>query len=105
MGAATSRTGSSRHGCSPRSRGFSLALRLARRNAILLVGDLLHPLDDLAVERFLNRDVSHCRRGCGAVPVLFVRRKPHHVAGPDLLDWPTRTLRETAAAGHDQRLT
>ena len=27
---------------------------------ILFVADLFHPIDHLAVERFLNGDVSHC---------------------------------------------
>ena len=42
--------------------------------------------------------------GAGPVPVLFARREPHHVAGPDFLDRPALPLHPAAAAGHDQRL-
>src|SRR3954447_8043146 len=36
--------------------------------AVLLVGDLLHPLDHLAVERLLDRDVRHGGGRRGTVP-------------------------------------
>ena len=42
-------------------RALHLQSRLA--SAILFVADLLHPLDDLAVERFLDCNV--CHRRCG----------------------------------------
>src|SRR5438046_1114508 len=40
---------------------------------VLLVADLLHPVDDLAVERFLNGDMGHAGGRHGAVPMLFTR--------------------------------
>ena len=65
---------------------------------ILLVADLFHPVDDLAVQRFLNGDMRHCRRRRGAVPVLLAGRKPDHVAWPDFLDRPAPALRPAAPA-------
>ena len=53
---------------------------------ILLVADLFHPIDHLAVNALLDRDVSHGRRGCGSMPMLLAQREPHDIAGPDLLD-------------------
>src|SRR5207302_4538492 len=44
---------------------------------ILVVTHFFHPVDDLAVERFLNGDVRHCYR-CrrrGAMPMFLVRRE------------------------------
>src|SRR3954469_20117584 len=49
---------------------------------VLLVGDVLHPLDHLAVEPLLDGDVGHRRGGRRPVPVLLARREPDHVAGP-----------------------
>jgi hypothetical protein len=34
---------------------------------VLLVAHVLHPLGNLAISFFLNRDVRHCRRWCSAV--------------------------------------
>ena len=53
---------------------------------VLLVADLFHPVDDLAVELLLNGDMRHRRRRRGAVPMLLAGREPDHVAGPDFLD-------------------
>src|SRR3954468_20482789 len=71
---------------------------------ILLVADVFHPLDHLAVERLLDGDVRHGRGRRGAVPVLLARREPDHVARPDLLDWASPALRQAAASGHNQCL-
>jgi hypothetical protein len=38
--------------------------------AVLFIADVLHPIDDLAVERFLNSDMRHRGRRRGAVPVF-----------------------------------
>jgi hypothetical protein len=76
-----------------------------RSGVVLRVADVFHPVDDLAVERFRNRDVRH---RCGrrrAVPVLLARREPNDIARLDLLDWPALALREAAAGRHDQRLS
>jgi hypothetical protein len=62
---------------------------------------VLHPVDDLAVERFRNRNMRH---RCGrrrAVPVLLARREPDDITRPDLLDRPTLALREAAAGRYD----
>src|SRR6476469_2514462 len=71
---------------------------------ILFVAHLFHPIDGLAVERFLDGDMRH-RSGRGsAVPVLQSRWKPDHVAGPDLFDRATLALHPSKACGDDQRL-
>src|ERR1700689_5209744 len=54
---------------------------LADRGLVLLVGDRLQPFDVLAVERFLHGHMHHDRGRPGAVPMLFARRNPDHVAG------------------------
>src|SRR5436853_2465945 len=64
--------------------------------AVLLVADLFHPVNDLAVQRLLNGDVSHgcCRRS--AMPVLQSWREPHHVPRTDLLNRAALALSPTA---------
>ena len=50
---------------------------------VLLIGDLLQPLDVLPVQRLLDRNVSHRRRvGC-AMPVFFAGRACDDIAGAD----------------------
>src|SRR5918912_1425831 len=71
---------------------------------VLLLGDVLQPVNGLAVERLLDGDVLHRRVGRRAVPVPLAGREPHHVAGADLLDRAALALHETAAEEHDQRL-
>ncbi len=56
--------------------------------AILLVGYVFHPIDGLAVEFFLNSDMTHGGGRRSAVPMLLTWRKPHDIARPDLLDRP-----------------
>src|SRR5215207_3997173 len=79
-------------------------LFLLQSLAVLLVGDVLHPLDHLAVERLLDGDVRHARSGRRPVPVLYPRREPDHVAGTDLLDRPALALHPAAAGRDDQGL-
>src|SRR5215471_17724917 len=62
--------------------------RQGQLGAVLFIADVLHPVDDLAVEHLRNRYVRHCSRGRGAVPVLLVWCKPHDVARPNVLDRP-----------------
>src|SRR5690242_19789696 len=50
---------------------------------ILFVGDVLHPRDRRAVQRFLDRDVGHGGLVGGAVPVLVVGWAPDHIARAD----------------------
>src|SRR5438067_975111 len=71
---------------------------------ILVVADLLHPVDDLAVQRFLDGDMGHRRRRLGAVPMLLAGRRPDHVTWADLLDRSAPALHPTAARRDDQRL-
>src|SRR5437667_11574607 len=71
---------------------------------VLLVGDLLHPVDGLAVEPLLNGDVCHGRGRGGAMPMLLARREPDHVTGANLLDRASPPLRQTGSSRHDQGL-
>src|SRR5437667_74876 len=62
-------------------------LLLSRRDSlvslqILFVSDLFHPIDDLAGELFLNRDVRHGGSRHSPMPVLLAGWDPHHVTGP-----------------------
>ena len=56
------------------------------------VGDVLHPVDRLAVEGLLDGDMGHGGRWRGAVPVLLARREPDDVAWTDFLDRPAVSL-------------
>src|SRR3984885_13953027 len=71
---------------------------------VLLVADLLHPIDRLAVEPFLDGDMAHRRGRRRPVPMLLPRRKGDDVAGPDLLDRAALVLDPAAAGHHDQGL-
>src|SRR2546427_12982474 len=84
---------------------FPRMLSLIARPLVLLVGDLLHPIDDLPVELFLDGDVRHGRGGRCAMPMLFTRRARDHIAGPDDLDRAAPALHEAAAGRDDERLT
>src|SRR6266481_5717349 len=47
--------------------------------AVLFVADLFHPVNDFAIESFLNRDMRH---GCGwrcTMPVLNTSRNPNDI--------------------------
>src|SRR5947209_20449576 len=70
---------------------------------ILFVADLFHPVGGLAVELFLDGDVSHGRGWRGTVPMFPPRREPDHVPRPDFLDRPP-ALDPDAASRHDQGL-
>src|SRR5262249_18307852 len=72
--------------------------------SVLRVANVLHPVDDLAVERFLNCDMRHGRRRRCAMPMLFARRKPDYVSRSDFLDRTAPVLRPTDAGGDDQSL-
>src|ERR1700754_2683801 len=71
---------------------------------VLLVRDLLHPVDILAVQGFRDRYVRHRRRGRRAVPVLFARRKPNNIARADFFDGSAFGLHPAEAGGDDQGL-
>jgi len=68
------------------------------------VGDGFEPVDDFAVEAFLDGDVGEGGGGSGAVPVLFVGGEPNDVAGADLLDGAAEALGPAEAGGDDEGL-
>ena len=76
-----------------------------RLGAILRVTNVFQPIDNLAVKRFGDRDVRHCRGRSCTMPVFLARREPDNVARPDLLNRPALAPRKAAACRHDQRLT
>jgi len=78
---------------------------LWRLGAVLLVRHPFHPCDWVAVERFLNRDMTHGCCGGRAMPVLLAGFERHDVARTDLLDGSVPTLHAAKARGDDQRLT
>src|SRR2546429_7430277 len=61
------------------------------RRLVLFVADLLHPVDDLSVEVFLDRDVGHGGGRRRAMPVLLAPRAPDELARLNhlLRDTPT----------------
>src|SRR6478752_5003550 len=68
------------------------------------VGHLLQPGHVSSVQRFLHREMDHPCGWRGAVPVLFPGRNPHDIAGPDLVDRSTLTLKAADAFSHVQGL-
>src|SRR2546422_11271441 len=73
--------------------------------ALLLVADLLHPVDHLAVEFLLDGDVRHRAVWRGAVPMLLSWRTGDHIPGMNLFDGSSPASHEAAAGRHDERLT
>lgn len=65
----------------------------------MVVADFFHPVNDFAVEGFLNGDVGHGCGGGGAMPVFLARGKPDYVAGADFLDGSALALGPAAAGG------
>ena len=80
-------------------------LRNGSSALVLLVADLLHPIDRLSVERLLDGDVGHGGGWGGAMPMLLARREDHDIAGANFLDRPALALRPAAARGDDENLT
>ena len=76
-----------------------------RSLAVLFVADLLHPFDDLTVERFLNGNMRHGRGRRRTMPMPHDRREPDDITGTDLLDRTSLLLRPTATGDDDQGLT
>src|SRR5436305_151666 len=72
---------------------------------ILIVGDLLHPINVLSVDGFLDGDVRHGRTRRSPVPMLEPRRKPHHVAGVDFFNGTALALHPSKTGGDNQRLS
>src|SRR5918994_2464780 len=71
---------------------------------VLLIGYVLHPVHDLALDCFLNGDVRHARCGSGAVPMLDRRRDPYGITWPDLLDAATPLLNPAESGRYDEPL-
>src|SRR5438105_13942310 len=71
---------------------------------ILFLADLFHPIDDFAIQLFLDRDVHHRRCWRGAVPVFLAGREPVDITGTNLFDGPAPSLRAAAASGADDSL-
>src|SRR2546428_12729192 len=71
----------------------------------LIVADLFHPVDDLALECFLDGEVRHGAGRRRAVPMLFSRRTQDHISGIDLFHRTSPALHEAATGPHDARLT
>ena len=71
---------------------------------VLLVRDVLHPLDAFAVERFCYSDVR--QGGClgRAVPMFFAGLEPDNVPWTDLLNRAAVAPHSSAARGNDPHL-
>src|SRR6266436_9547318 len=80
-------------------------MRVLRSAAVLVVADLFHPVDVLAVERFRYSDMRHCGRRCRAVPVFLAGWKPDDIAGTDFFDRSALALRPAKAGRDDEGLT
>jgi hypothetical protein len=76
----------------------------AQSKLVLFVTDVLHPIHDLAVQTFLDCDMSHGCGGCCPMPVLFARRKPDHVSGAYFLSCAAFPLDPSTAGRDNQRL-
>src|SRR4051794_10160188 len=83
---------------------YMMVARISHLPLVLLVGDLLEPLDRLPVERLLNRDVRHRRRRRGSMPVFLVWLDRDDVSGANLLNGAAPPLMAAATRDHDQRL-
>src|SRR5260221_1016043 len=70
----------------------------SKRAEVLFVADLFHPVDDLAVELFLNGNMRHGRGSRGTMPMLLAWREPDHIAGVDLLNGTALPLDPTPTA-------
>jgi hypothetical protein len=68
---------------------------------VLLIADMFHPVNNLAILLLLDGDVRHARRRRSAVPMLFAWREPDDITGPDLLDWSTFALSPPAPGSDD----
>src|ERR1035438_6030966 len=72
---------------------------------VLVVADVLHPVNNLPIELFLNREMCHGGRRRGAVPVLFAGSEPDHVTRTNLLNGPAFPLSPATSRCNDKRLT
>jgi hypothetical protein len=56
------------------------------RHSVLLVTDVLHPIDELAVHRLLNGNMRHRGSWRCAMPVFLTGRKPDHISRTNFLN-------------------
>ena len=80
-------------------------LPLLRSLPILFVAHRFHPVRAGAIEMLINGDVHHGGSRRGAMPMLFTRRDPDHVSGPDFFNRSAPALHPPAAGGDNQMLT
>jgi hypothetical protein len=73
--------------------------------AILLVGDLLHPVASLTVDLFLNSNMRRAGRCSRAMPMLLAWRDPDYIAGMNLFDGTALLLYPTPTGCDDENLT
>src|SRR4051794_39656144 len=71
---------------------------------VFVIGDLLHPFDNLAVKRFGNGDVRHRAIGCGAMPMFLSWREPDDVPWTNALDRSSLPLDAAEPGGNQQGL-
>src|ERR1700752_5381542 len=79
--------------------------REPRSFAVLLVGDLFHPLYGFAIELLLDGDVRH---GCiwrSVVPMFHSRRNPDYIALSHLLHRTSPLLKPARSIDHKKDLT
>jgi len=79
-------------------------MEVSKTHLVLFVADLFHPVNDLAVETFLNGDVRHGSGRRSPMPMLLPRREPNHITRSDFLDGAALALRPPAPSRHDQGL-
>src|SRR2546423_13027195 len=84
---------------------IALGGRRSGSAAILLVADLFHPVDVVAVERFRNCDMRHRSNRRRAVPVLLTGGKPNDIARTNFLDRSILALNPAKAGRDDEGLT
>src|SRR3954452_20633990 len=82
-----------------------MVVLLSASAEVLLVCDLLQPLDRLAVLQFLNRDVRHGGFVGRAVPMLLAKRTGNDIARPYFLFRLAPALCPSKPGGDDQCLT
>lgn len=91
----------------PRARGRTS--RRTKAESVRCVRYEMSPMSraaqcSLAIERLLDCDVGHGGGWRSPVPVPQPRRKPHDIAGADILDWTAIALNPSEAGGDDQGL-
>ena len=71
----------------------------------MLLSDLLHPVDDLAVELFRNGDMRHTRDCRGSMPMFDARWNLNDIALLHFLNWAAPLLDQASPGRDDQRLS